>query len=194
MSRQLLTEDVPAGRRPRTGLATIAVTLGLYGVLGYALSGQPTGQLPPAVAKMVATFPSIIPAVNSMALVCLLAGWRAARVGRIDTHRKYMLASAALISIFLALYVTRVALTGTKAFPGPPAVRIYIYLPALSIHVLLSILSVPMVVYNLITGLTRSIRDIGTTRHPQIGRDAVALWSTSLVLGIVVYLLLNIVY
>src|SRR3990170_769741 len=158
MSRQLLTEDVPAGRRPRTGLATIAVTLGLYGVLGYALSGQPPGQLPPAVAKMVATFPSIIAAVNSMALVCLLAGWRAARVGRIDTH------------------------------------RIYIYLPALSIHVLLSILSVPMVVYNLITVLTRSIRDIGTTRHPQIGRYAVALWSTSLVLGIVVYLLLNIVY
>ena len=105
-----------------------------------------------------------------------------------------MLASAALISMFLVLYVTRVALGGVKAFPGPPGVRVYIYLPILTIHIVLSILSVPPVVYNLLIGLTHSAAGVAKTPHPRVGRVAVSMWSVSLALGILVYLLLNVLY
>ena len=49
-------------------------------------------------------------------------------------------------------------------------------------------------VHNLLVGLTYPPREIARTRHPRVGRWAVLLWSVSLTLGIVVYLLLNVLY
>ena len=173
--------------------SAIAISIAIYAVLGYALSSRP-GELSPIVSRTLATFPLLIAVINALALSCLLAGWRAIRAGRVLTHRKFMLASAALIFLFLVLYVTRVALGGVKAFPGPPEVRLYVYLPILVVHIALSILSVPLVVHNLLIGLSYVPAEIAGTAHSRVGRIAVALWSVSLGLGIVVYLLLNVAY
>jgi putative membrane protein len=132
--------------------------------------------------------------LNAFALLLLLRGRAAIRAGDVRAHRRDMLAAAALISAFLVLYVTRVALGGTKAFPGPAAVRLYLYLPVLAVHVLLSVVSVPLVVYNLVVGLSRPADAVGTTAHPRVGRAAVVLWSLSLALGIGVYVLLNLAF
>jgi putative membrane protein len=105
-----------------------------------------------------------------------------------------MLASAILISMFLLLYVTRVVLGGVKEFHGPSEIRRYIYLPVLTVHIALSIVSVPLVVYNLLTGLTNAPVAVARTSHPRVGRVAVILWSLSLTLGVVVYFLLNVLY
>jgi putative membrane protein len=179
----------PAALR-RTAVFTIAV----YAALGTALAMRPRADLPPAVSAALAAFPTLIAVTNVLALACLIAGWRAILARRIRRHRRFMLASAVLISLFLVLYVTRVALGGTKAFPGPPGVRAFVYLPVLGVHIVLSVASVPLVIYNLLTGLTRPAAAVAATRHPTVGRYAVALWSTSLALGIIVYLLLNILY
>jgi putative membrane protein len=180
---------------PRTPLiATIVITATVYGILGAALSSQPPEGLSPGIRRALGTFPLIIAIVNASALTCLLAGWRAIRAGRVSLHRGLMLAAMVLISIFLLLYVTRVSLGGVKAFPGPVSVRAYLYLPALVIHIILSILSVPLVVYNAFVGLTLPVGHIPRTPHPRVGRVAVVLWSVSLSLGILVYLLLNVLY
>ncbi|MDR7519902.1 MAG: DUF420 domain-containing protein [Armatimonadota bacterium] len=173
---------------------TFALAVAVYAILGIVLSMSPPAHLPPRIGAALAVFPPLIALINALALVCLVAGWRAVRAGRISAHRRFMVASAALISLFLVLYVTRVALGGTKAFPGPPQIRTYVYLPILTVHIVLSIASVPLVIYNLITGLTRPVRTVAGTRHPLVGRYAVVSWSTSLVLGILVYLLLNVLY
>jgi len=102
--------------------------------------------------------------------------------------------AAACIALFLVLYVTRVALGGVKAFPGPAVVRTFLYLPVLSVHIALSIVAVPLVIHNLLTGLRLPARDLPLTAHPRVGRWAVRLWSVSLALGIVVYLLLNVLF
>lgn len=184
-----------AAIRPATVLpATAAITLGAYGLLGYVLSRHPPAEVAPVVRQVLAVLPMLIAAVNAAALACLLAGWKAVRAGRIAAHRRYMLAAVGLISAFLVLYVTRVALGGVKAFPGPPEVRRYVYLPALAVHVALSILTVPPVVFNVLTGLTRPVAEIPATTHPRVGRIAVTLWSISLALGIFVYLMLNVFY
>ncbi|MGH2372099.1 MAG: DUF420 domain-containing protein [bacterium] len=174
--------------------ATIVITLAVYGFLAAALSSRPPDRLPPSIASALALFPTLIALVNASALVCLLTGWRAIKAGRVDAHGRLMLAAAAFISAFLVLYLTRVTLGGVKAFPGPPAIRLYVYLPALTIHIGLSILSVPPVIYNLLIGLTFPVGDVANTRHPQVGRVAVALWSVSLTLGILVYLMLNVFF
>jgi putative membrane protein len=173
---------------------TVALTVMVYAILGVVLSMSPPAHLPPAIAAALPALPPIIALTNVLALTCLIAGWRAVLARGIQRHRRFMLASAALISLFLVLYVTRVALGGTKPFPGPPEIRTFIYLPVLAVHIVLSIASVPLVVYNLITGLTHSAGAVAGTRHPAVGRYAVALWSASLALGILVYFLLNVFY
>jgi putative membrane protein len=53
---------------------------------------------------------------------------------------------------------------------------------------------VPLVIHNLVIGLTYRLGEIPSTAHPRVGRWAVVLWSVSLALGLVVYLLLNVLY
>ncbi len=175
-------------------VATVIITLAVYGVLAAALSSRPPDRLPALLEGALTFFPTLIALVNTAALACLLGGWRAIKAGRVVAHRRLMLAAAGLISVFLILYLTRVTLGGVKAFPGPQAVRLYVYLPALAVHISLSILSVPPVIYNLLIGLTVPVGDIPRTGHPRVGRVAVTLWSVSLSLGIVVYLLLNVFF
>lgn len=177
-------------RRP--GLVAIVLAALVYTILGYVLSAEPPASLPPAVARFVALAPHLIAIINSAALACLVLGWRAIRAGRIAIHRRYMLAAGALISAFLVLYVTRIALGGPKAFAGPAVLRAYLYLPMLTVHILLSILSVPPVIYNVLVGLTYPLGAIGRTAHPRVGRFAVVAWSLSLFLGLGVYLQLYI--
>jgi putative membrane protein len=176
------------------GMTAAVLAALVYATLGYVLSGTPPPSLPPALARLVALAPHLIALINTAAVISLLRGWTAIRAGNVKAHRRFMLAASILISTFLVLYVMRVALGGTKAFPGPAAVRLYLYLPMLTVHILLSIASVPLVLYNLLVGLTRPVAAVGTTFHPRVGRAAVALWSVSLLLGIGVYALLNVLY
>lgn len=186
----------PPGRLSTKGVfvSTLLVSTAVYGLLAYVLSLEPSTALSPAVARLLRAAPLAIACINASALTSLVLGWRAIRRGSVRTHRRYMLAASVLISAFLILYVTRVALGGVKAFPGPAPVRTYVYLPILTIHIVLSIVAVPLVVYNLLIGLTRPSSDVWRTPHAAVGRVGVALWSTSLALGIVVYVMLNILF
>jgi putative membrane protein len=178
----------------RPGVAAVVLAGLVYATLGYALTRKPPSPLAPTLGRLVSLAPHLIAAVNTVTLIALVRGWTAIRVGNVRAHRRLMLTASILISAFLVLYVTRVALGGTKTFPGPATVRLYIYLPMLTVHILLSIASVPLVIYNLLVGLTRPAATVGTTFHPRVGRAAVALWSVSLLLGIGVYVLLNVLY
>lgn len=190
---------VPARRRDtfparRPGIASAALAVAVYAALGAVLWGRAPGPLPPALARLVALAPHAIAVINAAALFFLLRGWRAIRRREVAAHRRLMLGAVVLISAFLVLYVSRVALGGTKSFTGPAAVRAYLYLPMLAVHILLSIASVPLVIYNVLVGLTRPPADVGRTAHARVGRVAVALWSVSLLLGLGVYVLLNLAY
>jgi len=69
------------------------------------------------------------------------------------------------------------------------------YLLMLAIHIVLSILAVPLVLYALVLGLTHTPTELRTeTPHRTIGRIAAGSWILSLVLGVVTYLLLNHLY
>lgn len=180
------------GTRPGVAAAILAAIV--YTFLAFALAAEPPAGLHPAVARCVTLAPHLIAAINTAALISLRMGWRAIHSGDVARHRRFMISAAVLISAFLVLYVTRVALGGTKPFPGPAMVRTYLYLPMLTVHILLSILSVPPVIYNVLVGLTRQPDEVGRTAHPRVGRIAVSLWSLSLVLGLGVYLLLNVIF
>ncbi|ERH12945.1 MAG: putative membrane protein, partial [halophilic archaeon J07HB67] len=69
------------------------------------------------------------------------------------------------------------------------------YLGMLAIHILLSVVSVPVVLYALTLAATHSVGELRSeTPHRKIGRVAAGSWLLSLSLGVVTYFLLNWVY
>ncbi|SEV99275.1 DUF420 domain-containing protein [Natrinema salifodinae] len=134
-----------------------------------------------------------IAVINTAATILLICGWYWIRVGDVEKHRLSMIGAFALIMLFLVVYLVRVGGGGEKYFQGPDLVY-YVYLLMLAIHILLSIVSVPVVLYALILGLTHTPAELRRTVHARVGRIAAAAWILSLVLGVVTYVLLNHVF
>lgn len=174
-------------------LTAILSIVSLALVFAAALQTLPTDPIPRSEPLL-----SIIPHLNAglslLAIGTILAGVRAIRRGNVSRHRLSMLASFALFSSFLVLYLYRVALLGPNEFPGPDAVRTFVYVPFLAVHIGLAMLCVPFVFYALLSAETRPIAAISGTNHAQVGRIAATLWLISFSMGIVIYALLYHLY
>jgi putative membrane protein len=183
----------------------LAVT-GVLSVVGYVLVlGTFAGVVdlfPPIGKETVLLFSDAIAVVNSLALIALLVGYGLIRRGDVWRHRAAMLTAFSLIMVFLVLYLWKVGGGFEKAiviresqFLGSYAGIIEpIYLAMLAIHILLSAVAVPVVIYPVVLGLTHTPAELAETAHARVGRIAVASWSLSLFLGVVTYFLLNHVY
>jgi putative membrane protein len=164
-----------------------AVTVALSAV-GYALV---LGVL--LADGTVLLFGDLIAVVNTAALTCLLAGYWFVRRGEVWRHRAAMLTAFTLILVFLVLYLWKVGGGFTKEFVGPAVPR-YLYFGMLAVHVVLSVVSMPVVLHAVVLGLTHDRSELPDTIHPRVGRVAVGAWSLSLFLGVVTYLMLNHLY
>lgn len=195
-----IAETVRSRTRENPRAATAGVTIVAYAVVLGAFAG-----LVPAPALSTDTthlFSHVIAVVNTLALGTILAGWWYVRRGQLLRHRNAMVIATILIVLFLVIYIWQQAGGFTKGFvvqDGAPlaAYAEFVrgaYLVMLAIHILLSILAVPLVVYALLLGLTHSLAELPNTPHPRVGWWAALTWSTSLALGILTYLLLNHVY
>ena len=166
-------------------------------VLGYVLVlGTFAGLLPiyPELGREAVDLLShAIAVVNTVALTSLLLGWRWIRRGEIRKHRTAMLIAFTMILAFLALYLVKVGGGGEKAIAATGPVY-YAYIAMLAIHIVLSVVAVPVVLYAVVLGLTHTPGELRDTAHARVGRWAAASWGLSLALGIVTYLLLNHVY
>jgi putative membrane protein len=183
---------------------TRAVTA-IVSVVGYAVViGAFAGLIPiPDISRsLVVLLSDLIAVINTLALTSLVAGYWFIRNRQIRRHRAAMLTAFGLIMLFLVVYVTKVGggfeksirieqgqFLATYAGLVEPA-----YLAMLVVHILLSVVSVPVVLYAVILGLTRTPTELAETNHARYGRVAVAAWTVSLALGILTYVMLNHVY
>lgn len=183
-----------AKRRVKDNPRVAAAVLSL---LGYVLVlGTFAGLLPiyPDLGRETVDLLShAIAVVNTAALAAILLGWRWIRDGEVRKHRAAMLTAFALILAFLALYLVKVGGGGEKAIAAEGLVY-YAYLVMLAVHIALSVIAVPVVVYAVVLGLTHTPAELRETPHARVGRWAAGAWGLSLALGIVTYLLLNHVY
>ncbi|QSW98291.1 DUF420 domain-containing protein [Haloterrigena alkaliphila] len=188
----MATADARRRLREQPIGATIVLTIVGYAlVIGTFLLDVPI--YPDLSLEQVNLLTDLIAVNNAIATLLLIAGWYWIRAGEIAKHRLAMITAFGLILVFLVLYLLKVGGGGTKEFVGPQLVR-YGYLLMLAIHILLSIVSVPVVLYALILGLTHTPAELRTTAHARIGRIAAGAWILSLVLGVVTNLLLNHIY
>lgn len=184
-----VAESLRTRVRARPKVVTAALSL-----VGYVLViGVFTGTIsvyPGLSESEVLLFAHLIAAVNTLALSSLLAGVYFIRTGDVRKHRAAMLTAFALILVFLFLYLWKIDGGFERSLVAPAVVKIP-YLVMLAVHVLLSIVSVPVVVHAVVLGLTHSPSELPGTLHPTVGRIAAAAWSLSLLLGIVTYVILN---
>lgn len=184
--------------RLRSGVRArpLAVTAVLSAV-GYVLvTGALYGFLPlfpPLSRATVDLFGHLIAGINLLALSALLVGWRFIRRGEVEKHRAAMLTAFSLIVVFLVLYLWKTGGGFEKAILATGPVKVA-YLIMLGIHIALSVVAVPVVLYAVVLALTHTPAELRETHHARVGRIAVAAWSLSLALGVVTYVLLNHVY
>ena len=128
--------------------------------------------------------PTVNAALNATSAVLVVLGFRAIRAGRRERHRALMLAAVASSVLFLAGYLTRIALTGTHRFPGGGALRAA-YLAILGSHTLLAAVAAPLVLWTHSLALRTRFGD-----HLRIARWTLPVWLYVSVTGVVVYVML----
>jgi putative membrane protein len=131
-----------------------------------------------------AALPTVNALLNATSALLLFAGWRAIRNGNRDRHRNLMIAACASSTLFLATYLTRVALTGTHRFPGEGALKAA-YLAVLGSHTVLAAITLPLVLRTLFLALRARFPE-----HRRIARWTFPVWMYVSVTGVLVYLML----
>jgi putative membrane protein len=179
-----------AREHPRA-LAAVLTVVGYTVVLGTLYAD--TGLYPEISEATVDLLSHAIAVVNAATVVSLLAGVYFIRTGRIRKHRAAMVTAFVLILVFLVMYLLKTGGGGRKEIIAGAPLR-GVYLGMLGIHIVLSVLAVPFVLYAITLGLTRTPAELKATAHARVGRIAVTAWLVSLVLGIVAYLMLTFYY
>ncbi|RAW44944.1 DUF420 domain-containing protein [Halorubrum sp. 48-1-W] len=191
----MATSSVRTRLKDRAGALTVLLTIVGYGAVGGVFLVPEFQALFPELTRgTVDLLAHTIAVVNTVTIVTLSLGWYWIRNDEMRKHAAAMTTSFVLILVFLGMYLPKVAGGGTKYFVGPDPAY-YAYLVMLAVHIVLSVVSVPVVLYAILLGLTHTERELrNETPHARVGRIAASAWLLSLVLGVVTYLLLNHVY
>jgi putative membrane protein len=128
--------------------------------------------------------PPVNAALNATSATLLFLGWRAILAGRRERHRALMLSALGASALFLAGYLTRVALTGTHRFPGAGLLRTA-YLALLGSHTLLAAAALPLVLATFGLALRGRFE-----AHRRVARWTFPVWMYVSVTGVLVYVML----
>lgn len=136
----------------------------------------------------VTNLPAVNATLNAIAGTLLVLGYVKIRQGRMETHRRFMLAAFATSALFLVSYLVYHANVGSRPFPGQGPIRVA-YFAILFTHVVLAAAILPLALITLTYGLRRRFE-----RHVPIARWTFPIWLYVSVTGVVVYLMLYQLY
>ncbi len=136
----------------------------------------------------VTQLPTVNAALNGIAATLLAAGYVCIRRGRVDLHRRCMLAAFATSALFLVSYVAYHAQAGSRPFTGAGAARV-VYFTVLVSHIVLAAAILPLAIVTLRRGLRRD-----DARHVALARWTLPIWLYVSVTGVVVYWMLYRLY
>jgi uncharacterized membrane protein YozB (DUF420 family) len=132
----------------------------------------------------VRDLPALNAGLNAAAALLLVAGYRFIRAGRIQTHKRVMLAAFSVSVLFLISYLIYHYQVGSVRFQKTGAIR-SVYLAILTSHTILAA-TVPFLAT--IT-LSRGLR-ARFDKHRRIARWTLPIWLYVSITGVVVYLML----
>lgn len=122
--------------------------------------------------------------LNTTSTVLLIVGFIAIKQRKIPVHRASMVGAFVASCVFLVGYLARFALTGSHRFPELGWVRT-LYLTILISHMLLAIVTVPLVLRTLFLAWRKRFDE-----HKKIARFTYPIWLYVSFTGVVVYVML----
>ena len=128
--------------------------------------------------------PAVNATLNALSGVLLLIGYVLIRRGRMQQHRRVMIAAFVTSSLFLVFYLTYHAQVGSVRFTRQGFVR-PLYFTILITHVTLAATVLPLAIVTLTRGLKGRY-----LRHRAIARWTFPIWMYVSVTGVLVYVLL----
>ena len=132
----------------------------------------------------IADLPAVNASLNALATVLLATGWVLISQGKVEQHRRCMLAAFATSSLFLASYLVYHFNVGSIAFTGQGPLRI-LYFTILISHIVLAIVILPMALIPLARALRTQF-----DAHRRIARWTLPLWLYVSITGVIVYIML----
>jgi uncharacterized membrane protein YozB (DUF420 family) len=132
----------------------------------------------------VHSLPAVNAALNALAAVLLVIGYRFIRQKRIQAHRRTMLTAFGVSVVFLASYLTHHAIVGV-VYDQHTGARHAIYLTVLTSHTILAVITPVLAIITLRRGLRMDV-----PRHRAIAKWTFPVWMYVSVTGVVVYFML----
>ena len=126
--------------------------------------------------------------LNGVSAILLACGYVAVRAGRIEIHKRFMIAAFAVSSAFLVSYLAYHYRVGHVAFQGQGWIR-PVYFVLLLTHTVLAAVIVPMILVTLRRAWLERF-----DRHRIIARWTLPLWFYVSVTGVIVYLMVYQIY
>lgn len=136
----------------------------------------------------VRDLPTLNAALNLLATILLLVGYRYIRSGNVDAHRACMVGAFSTSVAFLVSYLIYHAYAGSVPFPGTGAARVF-YFTVLITHVVLAALVPWLAIVTLVRGW-----QMDRVRHRRIARWTFPIWMYVSVTGVVIYVMLYVIY
>jgi len=133
---------------------------------------------------IVHSLPAVNATLNALSGILLLIGYVLIRTGRIQQHRRCMIAAFVTSSLFLICYIIYHAQVGSVRFTRQGFVR-PLYFTILITHVTLAALVLPLAIVTLSRGLKSRY-----SQHRRIARWTFPIWMYVSITGVLVYVLL----
>ena len=128
--------------------------------------------------------PALNATLNAISAILLVIGYFLIRRGRIQQHRRVMLAAFTTSALFLTSYLVYHANIGSRPFTGQGPIRV-VYLVILITHIVLAAVILPLALITLTHGLRARFE-----RHVPIARWTLPIWLYVSVTGVIVYMML----
>jgi putative membrane protein len=132
-----------------------------------------------------AFLPALNAVFNGLSATALLIGYTFIRARKIAAHRASMITAFVFSTLFLVSYILHHALHGDVRYPAQAALR-SVYLPLLASHIILAVVTLPMVLITFFFSLSGRF-----AQHRKIARWTFPLWLYVSVTGVITYAMLR---
>jgi putative membrane protein len=138
-----------------------------------------------AANALFAFLPALNAIFNGLSATALLIGYTFIRARKVAAHRASMITAFVFSTLFLVSYILHHALHGDVRYPAHAALR-SVYLPLLASHIILAVVTLPMVLITFFFSLSGRF-----AQHRKIARWTFPLWLYVSVTGVITYAMLR---
>jgi putative membrane protein len=181
-----MTTAVPTSTRPSSARPAIAAILAISAAatlfLFWLIYVHPASD---AGSTRYAFLPALNAILNGLSATALLIGFTFIRTRKIAAHRASMITAFVFSTLFLVGYIAHHALHGDVRYPVHADFRAF-YLCLLASHILLAIMTLPMVLVTFFFSLSGRF-----PQHKRIARWTFPLWLYVSVTGVITYVMLH---